>query len=102
MLTNAFSEPLAKLFDPTMFYRHIMRMYVRNHPHVPYTQKYVHGLWEGHPMSVGDNYQYVSRMLLITMWFAYAAPLGVVFSLVGMLINYWVDRIYLVKVNKLP
>ena len=53
-------------------------------------------------MSVGDNYQYISRMLFITVWFAYAAPLGVVFSLVAMFFNYWVDKSFLVYVNKLP
>ncbi len=53
-------------------------------------------------MSVGDNYQYISRMLFITVWFAYAAPLGVVFSLVAIFLNYWVDKSFLVYVNKLP
>jgi hypothetical protein len=53
-------------------------------------------------MSIADNYQYIARVLLITVWFSYAAPLGVVFSLLAMLLNYWVDKIYLTKVNKLP
>jgi hypothetical protein len=53
-------------------------------------------------MSIADNYQYIARILLITVWFTYAAPLGVVFSLVALLVNYWVDKIYLCKVNKLP
>ena len=32
MLTNAFSEPLAKLLDPTMLWRGIERTYISTHP----------------------------------------------------------------------
>lgn len=53
-------------------------------------------------MSVADNYQFIGRILLISVWFGYAAPLGTVFSLVAMFINYWVDKFFLVKVNKIP
>lgn len=53
-------------------------------------------------MSIADNYQYIARILLITIWFSYPAPLGVLISLLAMLMNYWVDKLYLVKVNKLP
>jgi hypothetical protein len=102
MLTNAFSEPLAKLIDPTMVYRHLMRLRVLNKSPSPYIQKYANELWEGHPLSVADNYQYIGRALLITVWFTYAAPLGVVFSLTALLLNYWVDKIFLVRVNKMP
>jgi hypothetical protein len=102
MLTNAFSEPFAKVFDPTMLYRHLMRLWIRTRSPSPYTQKYANELWEGHPMSIADNYQYIGRMLLITIWFTCAAPLGVVFSLTAMLLNYWIDRLFLVRVNKIP
>jgi hypothetical protein len=53
-------------------------------------------------MSVADNYQYIGRVLMITVWFGCAAPLGVVFSLTALFLNYWVDKLFLLKVNKMP
>lgn len=104
MLANAFSEPLFKLFDPMMWARIIWKRYLRSlkDENNPYTQMYVHKLWEGHEISNGDNYQYVARILFITVWFAHAAPLGVTFSLVGLFSDYWIGKTLLLRTYKKP
>jgi hypothetical protein len=63
---------------------------------------YVNKLWEGHEISNGDNYQYAARILFITVWFAHAAPLGVIFSLVGLFCDYWIGKALLLRTYKKP
>lgn len=69
---------------------------------IPYPQSYIHRLWEGHEISNADNYQYIIRVLFITVWFANIAPLGVLFSLLGMLFDYWIIKFLFIKVYKQP
>lgn len=104
MIANAFSEPLFKLVDPLMWYRIAMRWYVtRLKPEDnPYTQEYVHQLWEGHSIGNADNYQYITRVLFVTTWFASVAPVGVLLSLIAVVLDYWILKALLAKVYKVP
>lgn len=70
--------------------------------HNPYTQSYINKLWEGYTISNADNYAYATRILFITTWFAHIAPLGVIFSLVGLLMDYWVGKFLLLRVYRKP
>ena len=104
MITNGCSEPLYKLFGSVMWYRVIMRAYVRRlkPEDNPYTQEYVNKLWQGHKISNADNYQYITRVLFVTTWFASVAPVGVFLSLLGVVLDLWISKILLVKVYKIP
>ena len=104
MLANAFSEPLFKLFDPVMWFHIAKRRWVAglSPSKNPYTQEYVNKLWEGHEISNPDNYQYITRVLFITTWFATVAPMGVLASLVALGIDYWISKWLLVRYYKIP
>lgn len=104
MIANAFSEPLFKLLDPIMWYKIVRKRYIKSltPDKNPYTQMYVHQYFEGHEISNGDNYQYLARILIVTVWFAYPAPLGVVFSLLGLTADYWIGKIMLLRLYKKP
>lgn len=104
MLANAFSEPLFKLFDPVMWFRIFRRCYIsRLKPEEnPYTQEYVNKAWEGHAISNPDNYQYITRTLFITTWFATVAPMGVFFSLIALVLDYWISKWLLVRYYQIP
>lgn len=104
MLANAFSEPLFKIFDPEMWFRIIRKNYISKLPinQNPYTQSYVNKAWEGYEIQVADNYQYIFRMLIVTTWFAHSAPFGVVISLLGLLIDYWIGKYLLLRHYKRP
>lgn len=104
MLANAFSEPLYKIFDPEMWYRVGRRKYIASlKPEKnPYTQSYANMAWEGYEIQVADNYQYIFRILVITTWFAHSAPLGVVFSLTGLFLDYWIGKYLLLRHYKRP
>lgn len=87
-----------------MWFRLIKRKYISNlRPDKnPYTQSYVNLAWEGYQIQIADNYQYIFRILVITTWFAHSAPLGVVFSIVGLFLDYWIGRFLLLRIYKRP
>lgn len=68
----------------------------------PYTQEYVNQLWEGYHISNSDNYQYITRVLFITTWFASVAPVGVLLSIIGVFLDYWISKYLLVRFYKIP
>ena len=53
-------------------------------------------------INIADSYSYISRTLFLTAWYASVAPLGVFISLVGLFINYWVDKIKLLRFQSTP
>lgn len=79
-----------------------MRLRIKGQSFTPHLQKYVNYIWEGHPLCLADNYAYINRILFITTWFGMAAPLGTIISLVGLFITYWIDKIFLLRVNRVP
>ncbi len=87
-----------------MWFRVIKRRYIRNLPanKNPYTQSYVNQAWQGYQIQIADNYQFIFRILIVTVWFAHSAPLGVVFSLAGLFLDYWVGKYLLLRVYKRP
>jgi hypothetical protein len=44
----------------------------------------------------------VARILFITIWFAHPAPLGVIFSLIGLFFDYWIGKALLLRYYKKP
>lgn len=38
----------------------------------------------------------------MTTWFASVAPVGVLISLIGVILDYWIGKALLVKVYKIP
>jgi len=59
-------------------------------------------LWEGHEISNADNYQYITRVLFITTWFSTVAPVGVFFSIIALILDYWISKVLLVRYYKIP
>jgi hypothetical protein len=53
-------------------------------------------------MSLANNYQYITKVLFISVWFASAAPLGLFISLLGILTDYLIEGILISKVYKIP
>jgi hypothetical protein len=53
-------------------------------------------------MDLSDSYVFIGRTLFLSAWYASVAPLGVVFSLLGILMNYWVDKIQLLRYQSIP
>lgn len=41
-------------------------------------------------------------MLVVTIWFVYVAPLGVIISIVGYVFDYWLSKYVLLRWAKMP
>ena len=104
MLINCMSDPIYKIIDPYMWLRILRRRYIAALPPEmnPYTQAYINELWEDHSISNVDNYQYVFRVLVVSVWFAHAAPLGVLISLFAYFADYWITKYMLLRWYKKP
>jgi hypothetical protein len=62
-------------------------------------QIYVNEMFESEPVTNADNFQYMYRMIFVNAWFANIAPLGVFFSIVIMICDYWLSKFLLLRVN---
>jgi hypothetical protein len=52
---------------------------------------------EGLEFDIAESYVFITRTLFISTWYAPVAPVGLLFGIIGMVINYWVDKYFLVK-----
>ena len=85
LLTNAFSEPLAKIFNVFWLHRIFMRkMITKYEPRdCPYTQHEANYWHEGPTFYIANSYAYIARTLFLCTWYASVAPYGLIFSFVG-------------------
>ncbi|EAS01331.2 transmembrane protein, putative (macronuclear) [Tetrahymena thermophila SB210] len=103
-LTNAFSEPLAKIFNVFWVHRVYMRYIIRKYEpnKCPYTQHEANYWHEGPSFFIANSYAYISRTLFLCTWYASVSPYGLLFSLIGLICNYYVDRILLLRYCSCP
>lgn len=103
LLTNAFSTPVYKLCDPWAWHRRLMRLYIRfKGKSCVLTQHEVNRWFEGQYFDIAENYAYVTRTLFLCTWYASVAPLGLIFGMVGLVFNYWLDKFFLLRVTAFP
>lgn len=48
-------------------------------------------------IDIAGSYGYITITLFLTVWYVSIAPLGAIVSLIGLFINYWVDKIKLLR-----
>ncbi len=101
MLANVFSDPVYKLVDPLFYYQWVRMKLALLRPQV-YPQFQLNEICEGYACSLGDNYQYLCRCMLLTLWFSSALPVLVLATGLAMLLNHWVDRLYLALLHSTP
>lgn len=84
-LTNAFSEPLAKIFNVFWMHRKYMRYVIRKYEQrdCPYTQHEANYWHEGPSFIIANSYAFIARTLFLCTWYASVSPYGLLFSLVG-------------------
>lgn len=103
LLTNAFSTPIYKICDPFAMYRRFKRLYIRfQGKSCVLTQHEVNRWFEGQIFDIAENYSYVTRTLFLCTWYASVAPLGLIFGMVGLVLNYWLDKFFLLRVTTFP
>ena len=103
LLTNAFSTPIYKICDPFAMHRRLQRLYIKfQGKSCVLTQHEVNRWFEGQYFDIAENYAYVTRTLFLCTWYASVAPLGLLFGMVGLVFNYWLDKFFLLRVTAFP
>ena len=103
LLCNAFSTPISKCFDPMLWLRKLMRIYIRfKGKKCLMTQYNVNYWFENTSIDIAENYAFVTRTLLLAVWYSSVAPLGLIYCLLGLMVNYWLDKYLLLRVHSFP
>jgi len=103
LLCNAFSTPLFKCLDPCLWLRKLMRVYIRyKGKKCLMTQYNVNHWFENTSIDIAENYAYITRTLLLAVWYSSVAPLGLIYCLMGITVNYWLDKYLLLRVHSFP
>ena len=103
LLCNAFSTPIFKCFDPILWLRKLMVTYIRYKGKKCLMPQHNVNYWfENTSMDIAENYAYITRTLLLAVWYSSVAPLGLIYCMMGLAVNYWLDKFLLLRVNSFP
>ena len=105
-LTNSFLNPILWAINIQLIIKKI-RIYFIERKKIPNsmhfkTQKELNDLYEYPDMDIASKYSYISMTLLMTMFYLPIFPLGVLFSLVGFLLTYFVEKYNFIHGYKRP
>ncbi len=88
LVLDAFMHPFIKAFNLTSIVNKLLGEYIKelDPSKNVYTQHYLNTLLEGQKFRLGENYHYILRALILSSYYAYAAPLGFFYYFVSMFI----------------
>lgn len=106
-LSNAFASPFVWLANISYFLslfkrKLIERKYGHEDPIEEYTQKELNQLYENPNMEIFLKYSYISKTILMTLFYLPILPLGAVISIFGIGLAYIVEKFNLLRVYKRP
>lgn len=103
LLSNAFTTPISKFLDPFLWIKKLVRIYIRYKGKKCLIPQYNVNYWfENTTMDLAENYAYITRTFLLVVWYSSVAPLGLVYCLIGLGLNYWIDKYLLLRVHSFP
>jgi len=99
-LLNAFVPSLSYYFNPFYILRIFKRSSVRSSaadPNSKVTQNDANSVFEGPPVDMAQRYANVQKTMLFTAFYASVVPVGILFSIAGLIITYWTDKYLLLR-----
>jgi hypothetical protein len=51
---------------------------------------------------LADKYAQVTKTMMLTFFYAYLLPLGVVIGILGLVMQYWIEKIILLRRDRKP
>lgn len=102
-ISNATLTPLYNLLDPFHFIKAYKRKKARELGEGnPITQQKAHELFEEVEMDLSYQNSFLVKTVLVSAFFAPAVPFALIISILGLILNYWVDKYLLLRRNSLP
>lgn len=94
-IVHAFLTPLVTILDPSYFYKKWLQKKGADTEYCDkMTQRQAHRFFEGMDMDMADKYATLIRTILLASFYAPAIPFALIFSLMGLLLTYWTDKVY--------
>jgi len=97
-ITNSYMSSIFNYFD-IMWGVKLYKRYkaIKSGVQCKLTQLQAHSLFEGHPVDMALRFANVNKTLIFTGLFIPFIPLGIIFSMIGFIITYWVDKYLLLR-----
>ncbi|KRX06495.1 hypothetical protein PPERSA_05108 [Pseudocohnilembus persalinus] len=104
LLATAFTTPLSKIFDIQYFLKIFQRRKLLRYPEKdnPYTQHEANQIMEDYTINIVNSYTYIQICLFLSAWYGSVAPIGLLLIVLGMTLNYWVDKIQMLRFQAQP
>jgi len=103
LLFNALLMPLYTIFNPFHYFKIYQRWKaLREGETCTMTQQKAHEVFELTEVDLSYQNSFLVKTVLVTAFFAPVIPVGLVFSIIGLILNYWVDKYTLLRRNALP
>lgn len=100
-ISNAVVGPLLYVFSPGYLFRLIRRYRIRRSPD-RYFQGDANAIFEGPPLDLAQRYASVFKTLIISFAYAPIVPIGLAIGLIALIVEYWVDKILLLRRHSRP
>jgi hypothetical protein len=102
-ITNSFVYPIAKAIYPSfILYFCWAKWKLLPANRLAYTQSEVNSSYEKNEFEVGYEYIYIVNLFVFTCFFVSLQPIIPVFALLGLLLNYWVQKYNLFHRSQRP
>ena len=62
----------------------------------------INRIYEGTEIDLADKYAQVTKTIMLTFFYAYLLPLGVIIGILGLIVQYWIEKIMLLRRDKQP
>ena len=100
-LSNSFLTPLMWTMNFEFLYKKLKICYVEKNKKL-YTQKELNNLYELLDMGIAYKYSYIAKTLLMTFFYMPIFPLSVLFSLIGFIFGYFLEKFNFSRMYKKP
>lgn len=97
-ILNMFIPPFVDLVvDPDIWIRKVkvyfLERFMKTGKGITFNQKQAHAAIQGLDYNISDQYSYVFSTLGIAFFYFPVFPLGIVYALISLIINYWVNKV---------
>jgi hypothetical protein len=101
--SNAYISPIMNLLDPVYFLTIAQRKRVaKTVETLDMTQSEAHLIFEDPEFDIAERYAVLIKTVWLTAFYATLIPIGLVISLSGLIVTYWVEKYLLLKRSSYP
>ena len=101
-VSNSFITPIMWTLNFNYFLKKILQFIIERKNNHYYTQIELNNLYELPNMNISYKYSYLAKSLLMTFLYTPIFPLGIIISLLGFILGYYLEKYNFIKMYKRP